>query len=253
MSDNTLQADVIEAPATKDTATSAPVEVVDQETLDAVLAQKPVKEEVAEEETSESLEEEVQTKETNEGKVFGKYANVLEAEKAFKEMQARATKAEQAIKEIERKTLSEKSLAELQNMDYDEKLEYLLKRDIDRETLLQEFKSKLEPEYSPDDDSTAMDKYIGQNRMLREYGLDEIFREIASKPEYREYTFESIYEAKIKPMIQKVGGTKIKVKEKPIMGNSSVPTESFGDVSKMSDAQYEKHRLEILRSAGVRV
>jgi hypothetical protein len=232
MEDNTSTEVVQEAP-----------EIQDQETLETAL-QEPVQAAEVEEPPKEELQKN--------DKVFGKYNSLDDAQKAFSNIQARATKAEQQLKELQ-KTMASKTTEEIKSMDYEKQIEFLLGKINDYEDFKSDLIGKLseaEAESIQANETQAISDFVSKNPLLRETGLDEEFVLIATHPSMQEYTLESIYNSRIKPKLEKLMGTKISVKERKLVGTSK-PEEKFVDVSKMTPKEYEKHRQSILSSAGI--
>ncbi len=223
-------------------------DVQDQKTLEEALTPEPVQ---ADEEVPETKAETVE-----EYTFLSKYRSKEDAEKAFKNIQERATKAEQRLKEVQ-KEMSAKSMEEFKNMDYDAQIAFLLKRDQEREEALNALHSTV-AEQAQMSDSVAIDKFIKNDPLLKDTGLADEFRLLATHPDMKEYSLDSIYKTVFKPKIDKLMGTKITIKEKKILKNSedkNIPqSEGFTQdaIARMSPSAYEANREKILQSMGVR-
>ncbi len=186
--------------------------------------------------------------------IFGKYETLEAAQEAYGNIQARATKAEQAYKEL-KKELEGKSREEIKSLDYDKQLDYLVEKLHEAQDKLREFedwKSSESQSAALESDAVAIKSFITKHPLLVETGLDEEFRLIATHPTMQDYTLESIYEARIRPKLEKLMGTKITTKERKLVGSSAKTGPDFKDVSSMSLAEYEKYRREIHASAGIK-
>lgn len=238
-------------------ATVETPEITNQETLEQALRLEPVQAESKEEEVQKEEEEEVQLRPKDNAKIFGKYNSIEDAQKAYSSIQARATKAEQALKDMQ-KTLSQKSAEELKTKGYDEQVSYLLEQIQDLKSFKDEILNNIQsPEESEEPQSFVSDEeeinsFIAKNPLLAETEFGEEFKLIATHPSMSSYTLDSIY-AKLKPKIEKNMGTKISVKERKLTSAKPEPTtDKFADVSNMSDAEYEKYKAEIFKGSGIK-
>lgn len=230
-------------------------EITNQETLEAAFNAEPVKAEVEQDKAAKKtpeVKQELEKKET--GKIFGKYNSLEDAQEAYANIQARATRAEQALKELEARAAT-KTADELKAMDYDSQIQYLLGKVQDYDIFKAELASKMAESQQmsqAEQDKATIAEFVSKNPLLKETGLDEEFELIATHPSMQEYTLESIYNVKMKPKLEKLMGTKLSVKERKLTSTTQPPeTNTFPDVSKMSAAEYEKHRAQILGSAGI--
>jgi hypothetical protein len=217
----------------------------------------PVNQDTATEETTNepvATETESEALEKKEPElIFGKYKSIEDAQEAFGHIQARATKAEQSLKDL-KKEMRGKTREEIKALDYDKQLEYLINKVQEYEDKMSEMSSEIEGESqdSSQGDAKQIKTFISKHPLLAETGLDEEFELIATHPSMQEYTLESIYEVRIKPKLEKLMGTKITTKERKLVGSSSKPEPEFKDVSKMSNQEYEKHRSKIMATAGIK-
>lgn len=239
----------------------APVrtEIVDQETLDQALSQDEPAEEVeesTEEANTEQLEEKPEQLEEKSEKLYmGKYRTEADMENAFKSIQAEYTKTSQELKQL-RQEQKTKELESVKSLGYDEQMEVLLNRIQELEAQQGEQStqySELQEIAAMEQDAIELENFIKTRPELVETGMDDIFRTLAQHPDLRNYTFESIYNAKMKPKLEKLMGTKIKVKERPLHGQTKAPSKPTTDVSAMSPSEYEKHRATILQEAGIKI
>lgn len=214
----------------------------------------PVNQDTAAEETTN---EPVATETESEGLekkepelIFGKYKSIEDAQEAFGHIQARATKAEQSLKDL-KKEMRGKTQEEIKALDYDKQLEYLIGKVQEYEDKMAEMSEGAEEEQA--NDSQEIKNFISKNPLLKETGLDEEFELIATHPSMQEYTLQSIFEVRMKPKLEKLMGTKITTKERKLTGSSSKPEPQFTDVSKMSTADYEKDRAKIMAAAGIKI
>lgn len=233
----------------------APAEINSQETLEAALAEEPVNAEAKPEGEPETNPEAPKLEKKDSELIFGKYKSLEAAQEAFGSIQARATKAEQAYKEL-KKQVEGKTKDELKAMDYDGQLAYITDAIQDYKTFKEELLGKLEAEQGIDSaksDADSIDSFVSKHPLLAETGLDEEFKLIATHPAMQEYTLDSIYEVRIKPKLERLMGTKITTKERKLVGTTAKPEPNkFADVSKMTPSEYEKHRKSILAEAGIK-
>jgi hypothetical protein len=69
----------------------------------------------------------------------------------------------------------------------------------------------------------------------------------------RDYSLESIFDARFKPKLEKLSGTKITTKERKVLSSKPIQeVNNFQDVSKMGKAEYEKHRQDIFKGVGIK-
>lgn len=223
----------------------------DQATLEAALAiNEPI-------EGDEQPVEEAKTEEPKEEpkKLLGKYNSAEDLAEAYKSLQAEFTKRNEELKTL--KTVQkQKELEGIKSLGYDEQMDFLL-NEIQRLKDDQESQSQKLVEVSQeaiiDQDRKALESFISSKPELVETNMDDIFRELATSPTYAEYTFDSIYESKFKPKLDKLMGTKVKVKERPLKGQAKTVDKSFDNVGGLSRVDYEKNRLQILREAGIKI
>lgn len=237
--DNTSPQEVSEAPIT------------DQETLEKALADsEPIE---AEEEKAEEVEA---AKTEEEPKMYlGKYKSPEDLAEAYRSLQGEFTKRNEELKTL-REDKKKAELEGLKTLGYDEQVAYLVAElqriKEDQEVQAQKY-SEVSQEAVLAQDQKALEAFIASKPELVETGMDEIFRELATSPAYAEYTFESIYNARLKPKLEKLMGTKIRVRERPLKGTTKAPEKTLEDVSNLSKGDYEKNRLQILREAGIKI
>lgn len=231
---------------TTDNTAQSEAPITDQDTLNQAL-NAPV-------ETEQPKSEVIETKQEAEKRLYlNKYQTPEELEKAYTNIQARATKAEQRLKELEQEAKKAK-LEGLKSLGYDEQMQYLVDQMAEiqaRNDELQGLLHQSAEEATAQSDAQQMEEFIKSKPELVETGMDEIFRELARNPAYSQYTFESIFDAKIKPSISKLMGTKVSVRERPLAGQTEKVPARTKDISQMSKAEYEQERLKLLREAGI--
>lgn len=233
-------------------------EITDQDTLDAALAElEPAEAEevVVEDETTEDQvnTDEGLEKKPEPQKFMGKYNSQSDFENAFKSLQAEYTQTSQKLKEYE-KRMKEKELEDVKSLDYDQQMSVLLNRiqelEAQQQGQLSQF-DQLSQAAAMESDQQQLEEFIKKTPELVETGMDDLFRTIAQHPDMQQYTFDSIYTAKFKPKLDKLMGTRIKVKERPLKGSSKAP-EQPKDLQAMSLKEYEKNREQILKDAGIK-
>lgn len=227
---------VVEAPKAS--------EITDQNTLEEALKPTEPVEEVQEE--APKVEEPK--------KFLGKYKSEEDAQKAFANIQERARKAEEQLK-VFKTEMSAKQKEEFSKMDYEKQMEFLLERNKEQEEKLNSIYSALNEQASQSGEQ-ELDKFIAAEPLIKGTGLENEFRLLATHPELEGYTLESIFNTMLKPKVEKIMGTKIKVKERKILSDDNTPQAdkySPENVAKMSPAEYEKNRENILRANGVRI
>jgi hypothetical protein len=225
-----------------DNTAQAEAPITDQDTLNQALA--PVTEQTSEKE---------ETAEQAKPLYLGKYQSPEELEKAYTNIQARATKAEQRLKEIEQEA-KKAQLESLKSLGYDEQMQFVVDKVSEVEKQNEELRQLLaqsSEEATAQSDAQKMEEFISSRPELIETGMDKIFRTLAQNPNYKQFTYESIFEAEFEPAIKKLMGTRVSVKERPLKGSSSKTVERVKDISQMSKAEYEQNRAELLRNAGV--
>lgn len=210
-----------------------------------------VEEEVTTEE-GEEVEAETEIEDTQEEEpviMFNgrQYASLAEAEQQFKEMQKRATQAEQKLKAHDAKTKADQELAKFKDMDPEEKLDWLAQRELERNNLEAEVEEAQE-EVETQSDPTEVESYVKTQPYLSKYPtLAKQFKILAMQPEYAKYTLESIFDVEFKPLIDDLAGKKVKVTRKVAPGKTQAQS-GFTDaqIAAMSPAEYEKNRSAIL-------
>lgn len=229
------------------------LEIKDQETLEQAL-----KEESAEQVKEESSEDEVAlTKSETPSKLLGKYETADDLAKAFKALQAEYTQTTQKLKDSEQ-IIKEAELESIKLLDYDKQQEFLVNRIMELEGKLNEGQQSMQEAFSNVNEKAeeeAIDSFIASTPDLIETGMGDIFKDIATREDMREYSLESIYNVKIKPKIEKLMGVKVKTKERPLLGKPVDPANSADhkDVSNMNKQKYEENREQILREAGINI
>lgn len=230
------------------------LEIVDQDTLNQALSQDELTtaEEVVVEDTDTEESKEPKEPEKKE-KILGKYGNTDDLVNAYTSLQTEFNKRNEELKKL-KTSLKEKERESIQSLGYDEQVKYLVDRITELEAQ-QEEKQNEAMQYSMEalhqQDMQNLNSFISKTPELVETGFDDLFKEIALRPEYREYSFESIYNTLLKPKIEKLMGTKVKTKERLIKGQAK--QERTGDLSDVSKSEYEKNRLDYLREAGINI
>lgn len=176
------------------------------------------------------------------------YASLEDAEKQFKEMQKRATQAEQKLKAHESQVKAEQEMSKFKDMDPEEKLEWLAQRQLEKETLQAEVEEAKEEEQTFVADTAEVKAYIKTQPYLSKYPtLADKFMKLAVLPEYKDYTLESIFDVEFKPLIDDLAGKKVKVTRKVAPGKKTVQQGFTNEqIAAMSPAEYEKNREKIL-------
>ncbi len=172
------------------------------------------------------------------------FPSIVEAEKAYKEMQKTATQKTQELKKIEAQIKAEKLKAEFQSLDPDEKMDKLAELMLQKEELEDEVE---EVEEALEDDTPEVQAYIKRHPVLSEYpALAEQFLDLATT-KFKGYTLDSLYESRFKPLIDSIAGKKVTVKKKVVSGSTQSSELTEEAISKMSPAEYEKNREAILK------
>lgn len=201
--------------------------------------------EVIDTEDIEDTQEETPVSFTFAGKDF---TSQVEAEHSYKEMQKVFTQATQKLKTVEKQIETEMFKAEFQNLDPDEKIERLAELMLakqDAEVQVEEVEEALEVY----DDTDTVQSYADNHPILSEYPeLSEVFVELATT-KYKTATLESLFTAKIKPLIEKLGNKSVTVKKKVVGTTQTHKQFSPEAISKMSPDEYEKNRAAILSMA----
>lgn len=207
-------------------------------------------------ETPEEIEEEVETEieeDTQDEEpviTFNgrQYATLEDAEKQYKEMQKRATQAEQALKAHESKVKAEQEMSRFKDMDAEEKLEWLAQKQLEKEQLQAEVVEAKEVEETLEEDTAEVTAFVKTHPYLSKYStLADKFMKLAVLPEYKGYTLESIFDVEFKPLIDDLGGKKVKVTRKVAPGGkTSAQGFTAEQIQAMSPAEYEKNRKAIL-------
>ena len=243
--DNTPAASEVQAP-----------DITNQETLDKALQAEPVTAEAETEAVKEGTKAEDKPElSKKDDLILGKYKTLDDFKDAYANLQARSTKAEQALKEL-KKQMEGKTREEIKGLDYDKQFEFLLNKIQELEDFKAGIAERMEAETAQSVAQTeeqAIDAFIAKNPLLKETDLDEEFRLIATHPSMQEFTLDSIYNVRIAPKLEKLMGTKITTKERKLLGSTTKPEPAkFEDVSKMTPAEYEKNRQKILAEAGIK-
>jgi len=149
-------------------------------------------------------------------KIADKYSNIDGFVKGYKSLQEgyrqTATELSQlkaALKEIELKSNKEK----LDAMTDSEKLEWLTKQYFDNSRPVENSESQVN--FMPTEDP-EVESFIASNKELEDYGLSDLFRELANSEKFKNFTVESIYNIHLKPMINRIAGTKVTETRRPI-------------------------------------
>lgn len=150
-------------------------------------------------------------------KIADKYSNIDSFVKGYKSLQEgyrqTATELNQlkaALKEIELRSHKEK----LESMTDSEKLEWLTKQHFDNSNKpVDNVVDQIN--FLPNDDP-EVESFIASNKELEDYGLSDLFRTLANSEKFKNYTVESIYNVHLKPMINRIAGTKVTETRRPI-------------------------------------
>lgn len=229
-------------------------DINDQNTLEQALAHEPV------EETAETTEEaELQPKAKEEKSelpepILGKYRTREDAEKAFAAIQATATKAQQELADLRREKQAAK-FDKFKDLEYADK--EAMQFTFDKIKELEDFRDNMllalqesQQQQVVDSSLQEVEHFIEGNELLRESGLDEEFKLIATHPSMQEFTLESIYESRIRPKIEKLMGKKIRVTERGV--SESTAPERTKSLDDMSMDEYEANRNKLLQGAGIK-
>jgi len=170
------------------------------------------------------------------------------ATKTFKEMQSRATKAEQELAKIRKQAELEKAKEEFKNLDPEDqmaRLQELILEERYAEAKVEETKQEV-AEYV--DDTEEVKQFASKHPVLSEYPeLASLFEELATT-KYKNATLESLYAMKIQPLVDKLGGKRVVIKKKVVGNPQGLNQFSPEVVAKMSKEEYEKHRPAIIAS-----
>jgi hypothetical protein len=222
--------------------------VSNQETLEAALAE-PIEAEVA------ANTEEVKTVEPEPKMYLGKYKSPDDLAEAYRSLQSEFTKRNEELKTI-RANAKKQEVENLKSLGYDEQVQYLvdeiqrLKDQQEEQTQQVQLSSQ---EAQINQDKQSLEAFIASKPELIETGMDDIFRELALSPNYAEYTFDSIFDSRLKPKLEKLMGTKVSVRERPLKGQTKSPEKSYENVGSISKSEYEKNRIQIMREAGIKI
>ncbi len=254
MSENTTSQDSAQVEAS---------EIVDQTTLEQALAQEPVdntQEENISQETEPSEEPQLELKEQPR-KILGKYNTPEEAEKAYNSLEEDLKRKREEHRQLTEQLKAAKEaqqdaqMKSFESMDYEEQTKFLAQQVADMRQQLAESRTaqeQLAQQHFASDDQKQMEEFITKNTLLQESGMEDMFRMVANQPQYREYSFDSIFKTLFQPKIEKLMGKKIKVREKPVV-NTPKEKPKPKAVKDLSRGEYEKNREQILREAGVNI
>jgi hypothetical protein len=211
-------------------------------------------EELQEESTEliESVEETQEESATQEPETFEfggmQFAEKEQAVKTFKEMQARATRAEQELSKVKSTIEKEKFKAEFQELDADEKMNRLADLMLQKEQAEEQVETTQTATEHFEDDMSTINQFVKTNPVLAGNSeLAQMFSELALSPKFRDATLDSLYKVKIQPLIEKLSGTKI-IQKKVVPTGRTVQGFTNEQIARMSPSEYEKHRAEILNS-----
>jgi len=244
MNDNTSDNGLVEASG----------DINDQNTLDQALANEPVTETIEPTEETELQPKVKAEKSELPEPILGKYRTREDAEKAFTEIQATATKAQQELAELRREKQAAK-FDQFKDLEYADKeaMNFTFQKIQELEDFRDNMLAALQESQQQqvvDSSLNEVENFIEGNELLRESGLDEEFKLIATHPSMQEYTLESIYESRIRPKIEKLMGKKIRVTERGV-SNSTAPERSK-NLDEMSMEEYEASRTKLLQGAGIK-
>lgn len=244
----TSQEAEVKAPATD--------EIVDQATLDKALEETAPKAEVK----AQVDEPKPVVEEPYKQRYSALRSDYDKLSKELKDMKAQAKSAE--VK------------AKLSEMDYDQKIEYLADEQAKRDQLQEELQSNLQRQAEQETvqaDNSVLEDFISSDKELQLLGpeVQRMFKAIASSNEFvdpalaggqevkwKEVKLDDIKTHFFKPLLDKLSGTKITVKERKVRSeSSSVADDTLTPerISKMSAKEYEKNRDKILRASGVNI
>ena len=210
---------------------------------------KSVEGQQVEETSEENAEESEQNQEEDNSEtkpnslVFGKYSNIEDAEKAFKLMQAENTKVVQRLKELE-KQASSKTLEQLKDMDYDDQMKVLLQRVQEFEEFKAVLSEAIETQKIEEvkaQDLQQITTFAQKNPVLSlSPALQTIWRLVATHPEMENKVLHGdggIYDVLFKPALDKIMGSKLIPKKKPIPGNPGTP--DISEIKNLNDMPLE--------------
>lgn len=200
-------------------------------------------EEVDEVETEEDTDVETPEVFTFAGRQF---SSMEEAERAYKEMQADSTKSKQQLAKVEKQIKNEMLKAELSELEPEERIARLTDFMLGQEELEEEIEAT--EESAPEaDDTEEVEAFAKGHPILRQFPeLAEQFVILATN-QYKGYKLDSIFDAKFKPLIDRLAGKKVVVKTKVSSGKASGTGLSDEVIQKMKPAEYESRRDEILK------
>lgn len=260
MDNNTTSGQSSQAPGADEVLDiNALDDINDQATLDKLLAQgaEPVetkpdsKAQPGNSEARKTSESPNQDAKTSQNQlIFGKYKSIDDAEKAFKSMQTEAQRNALKLREIESKKQSE----DFDSLDFEGQVKSLrselaelraFKQAIEDSYVDQYNKSQIDSDMRSIEDFGKANPYIADNQIAM-----EMWKAMATHPDYKEVVLEDLFEKRFKPLIEGYMGKKIRVKENRVMGKGGQQSD-FTDVSGMSLEDFQKNEREIMRAAGI--
>lgn len=174
------------------------------------------------------------------------FSSMEEAERAYKEMQADSTKAKQQLAKVEKQIKNEMLKAELQDLEPEERIARLTDLMLEKEQLEEEIE-ETEESAPVADDTAEVEAYVNGHPILRQFPeLAEQFVSLATN-QFKNYKLDSIFDAKFKPLIDRLAGKKVTVKTKVSSGKATGSGLSDEVIKAMKPAEYEKRRDEILK------
>lgn len=247
-----------------DTTSTQPAQdlvINDQATLDAAIAEETAKLGESQEVTPEEVvvEEKEAVNQPTEN-----------YQQRYSEVRKDYDRLVKELKDLKSSKQAEETKGKLQEMDYDQRLEYVVDRLNQYENQFSQLQDGLSEQFvtqSKAEDQAHLDSFLTSDSELKEFPeLHGIFKMYAHSDQlvdaekygdtrWNQVKLEDIKATVIKPMLEKLAGKKITVREKPLRGQST-PTVDSGwtpeKVAALTPQQYEKHRIEIFKSMGMR-
>ena len=252
-----------EASATSEAPQTQNPGINDQATLDAAIAAETAKMSVQPEEEAKEVQVE-EVKPEKEPEKIDYRTKFSAIKKGYDQLALEKKQLETKFKEYE-------DQKQFQAMDYDQKLEYIAKENQELKGVVGQLQGALEQSQSEmvaKADAARLEEFLSDDADLSlSPQLQQLFRMVATStdpvpPElsggkemnWNEVNFEDIKTAYFKPMLEKVSGTRVKTRERQIVGKSAPVTEEFTDaaIAKMSKGEYERNKAKILQQYGIK-
>lgn len=182
-------------------------------------------------------------------KILGQFDDEEQAEKAWNKLRSKHSSAineNKALKKELEELRKKSEESSLESMSEEEKFKFLLNKIDSKKTPDEDGDDEGDEGFTEDD----VQDFIGSRPELSG-AAGKVFKQLAdANPEY---TLESIYETLMKPLIEDLGGKKIRAVRKPrVEAPLSFDAENFQnllDRAKKDPAFYEKHKDKIFELA----